>query len=72
MGVEYVPEPCQATWGQAVPKLRIVPDCGRVLPVGMSIFASAGADADVLALAYAWEQATHIRHAPTYIPTIGA
>ena len=42
-----------------------------VLPVGMSIFAGGGADADVLGLAYAWEQATHVRHAPTYIPTLG-
>ncbi len=42
-----------------------------VLPVGMSIFASAGEDARVLGLAYAWEQATHVRHAPSYIPTIG-
>lgn len=41
------------------------------LPVGMSVFASAGDDATVLGLAYAWEQATQVRRAPTYLATIG-
>ena len=41
-----------------------------VLPIGMSMFASAGQDAAVLGLAFAWEQATQVRQAPTYLPTI--
>jgi len=41
------------------------------LPIGMSVFAGAGDDATVLGLAYAWEQATRVCWAPTYLPTIG-
>ena len=41
------------------------------LPVGLSVFAGAGDDAKVLGLAYAWEQATHVRHAPMYRATLG-
>jgi amidase len=41
------------------------------LPIGMSVFAGAGDDASVLGLAFAWEQATHVRRAPTYLATIG-
>ncbi len=42
-----------------------------LLPIGMSVFASGGQDSTVLGLAYAWEQATQVRRAPTYQPTIG-
>ncbi len=41
------------------------------LPIGMSVFAGAGEDATVLGLAFAWEQATQVRRAPTYRLTIG-
>lgn len=41
-----------------------------LLPIGMSVFASAGADAAVLGLAFAWEQATQVRQAPTYRASI--
>ncbi|MGI8694322.1 MAG: amidase [Geodermatophilaceae bacterium] len=40
------------------------------LPVGMSVFAGAGDDPTVLGLAFAWEQATHVRRPPTYEPTL--
>ncbi|MBA2416694.1 MAG: amidase [Geodermatophilaceae bacterium] len=41
------------------------------LPIGMSVFAGAGDDAAVLGLAFAWEQATQVRRAPTYRATLG-
>ena len=41
------------------------------LPVGLSVFASAGQDATVLGLAFAWEQATQVRRPPTYRATLG-
>jgi len=41
------------------------------LPVGMSVFAGAGEDAEVLGLAFAWEQATQVRRPPTYQLTLG-
>jgi amidase len=41
------------------------------LPVGLSFFSTRWADADVLSLAYAFEQATHVRVPPQLIPTIG-
>jgi amidase len=41
------------------------------LPVGMSFFSTAWADADVLTIAYAFEQATQLRVMPELLPTIG-
>jgi amidase len=41
------------------------------LPVGMSFFSTAWADADVLDVAYAFERSTSVRMVPQLIPTIG-
>jgi amidase len=41
------------------------------LPVGVSFFAGAWADAQVLALAHAFEQAHAARRPPTFLPTLG-
>jgi amidase len=41
------------------------------LPVGMSIMASRFSEPTLIAIAYAFEQATHVRRPPTFIPTIG-
>jgi len=42
------------------------------LPVGLSFFASANAEATLLRLAFAYEQATRSRRAPRYLATITA
>jgi len=42
------------------------------LPIGVSLFAGRFAEPKLISLAYAWEQATHVRRAPKFIPTIGA
>ncbi|MEO7734938.1 MAG: amidase [Kofleriaceae bacterium] len=42
------------------------------LPLGVSLFAGRFDEPKLIALAYAWEQATHVRRAPKLIPTIGA
>jgi amidase len=39
------------------------------LPVGMSLIGGRWAEPKLIALAYAWEHATHIRHAPRFLPT---
>jgi amidase len=41
------------------------------LPVGMSFFSTAWADGDLLSVAYAFEQTTHVRVPPQLLPTIG-
>jgi len=40
------------------------------LPVGLSFIGTAWSDAKLLAYGYAFEQATHARQAPRYLPTI--
>ncbi|MDH3525134.1 MAG: amidase [Acidobacteriota bacterium] len=46
--------------------------CGRVhgLPVGISMFAGAWSEPRLLAIAYAFEQATRHRAAPRFLPTL--
>jgi amidase len=39
------------------------------LPVGMSLIAGRWSEPKLISLAYAWEQATHIRQAPRFLPT---
>ncbi|MDQ6815537.1 MAG: amidase [Bacteroidota bacterium] len=41
------------------------------LPIGLSIFGTAYSEGQLLTIAYAFEQATKARQAPTYIPYIG-
>jgi amidase len=40
------------------------------LPIGLSFFGRAYSEPVLLKLAYAFEQATHARRAPTYIPAL--
>jgi amidase len=40
------------------------------LPVGISFFASAWQEPALIRLAYAFEQATHVRQPPQYLPTV--
>ncbi len=40
------------------------------LPVGMSLFSMAWREADLLAMAYAFEQASRVRRAPQLLPTL--
>ena len=40
------------------------------LPVGLSIFGPAWSEARLINLAYAFEQATRHRRAPTFVPTL--
>jgi amidase len=42
------------------------------LPVGVSFLGPRWSEPRLLALAYAFEQATHSRRAPELLPTIGA
>jgi amidase len=46
--------------------------CGYVsgLPVGLSFFGPRWTEPRLIALAYAYEQATHLRHPPTLPPTL--
>jgi amidase len=42
------------------------------LPVGMSLIGGRWDEPRLIQLAYAWEQATHVRRPPQFLPTIGA
>ena len=41
-----------------------------VLPVGMSFIGTAWSEPTLIKFAYAYEQATHLRRPPTYLPTL--
>jgi amidase len=41
-----------------------------VLPIGMSFFGTAFSEPSLIAMGYAFEQATHARHAPSFLPTL--
>ena len=41
------------------------------LPVGVSFIGGRWSESRLLSLAFAWEQATHVRRKPTYRPSIG-
>jgi amidase len=40
------------------------------LPVGVSFIASRWSEPELIALGYSWEQATHIRRPPQFLPTL--
>jgi amidase len=40
------------------------------LPVGVSFMAGKWSEPELIKLAYAWEQATHVRHPPHFLPTL--
>ena len=40
------------------------------LPIGMSFFGTAFSEPSLIAMGYAFEQATHARQAPTFLPTL--
>ena len=41
-----------------------------VLPVGLSFIGTAWSESTLIKYAYAYEQATHLRRPPTYLPTL--
>ena len=43
----------------------------NALPVGISFFAGAWSEPKLISLAYAFEQITHARQTPKYLPTMG-
>ena len=43
---------------------------GGVLPIGMSFFGTAFSEPTLIAMGYAFEQATHARQAPTFLTTL--
>jgi amidase len=45
-------------------------DSHGVLPIGMSFIGSRFSEPTLISLGYAFEQATHVRRAPTFLPTL--
>ena len=49
---------------------QVVPATLASLPAGVTFFGRAWSEATLIRLAYAFEQATHHRRAPTFAPTV--
>ena len=53
------------------PNINVPAGYSHGLPVGVSFFGRAFSEATLIRLAYAYEQATHHRKAPQFLPTLG-
>jgi amidase len=53
------------------PNINVPAGFSHNLPVGISFFGRAWSEPTLIRLAYAYEQATHHRKAPTFIPSLG-
>ena len=53
------------------PNISVPAGFAGPLPVGMSFFGARWNELGLIRVAYAFEQTTHARHAPQYIPSIG-
>ena len=53
------------------PNINVPAGFSHNLPVGISFFGRAWSEPTLIKLAYAYEQATHHRRAPTFIPSLG-
>jgi amidase len=53
------------------PNINVPAGFSRGLPVGISFFGRAFSESTLIRLAYAYEQATHHRKAPQFLPTLG-
>jgi amidase len=53
------------------PSITVPVGAVRGMPVGMAFIGRAWSEAKLIGLAYAFEQATKMRRAPTFVPTVG-
>ena len=68
-GTATAPAPSTVTAVAGYPHITVPAGYFRGLPVGISFFGRAWSEATLINLAYAYEQATKHRHAPSFAPT---
>ncbi|HZT76184.1 MAG TPA: amidase family protein [Vicinamibacterales bacterium] len=68
-GTAAAPSPATVTAVAGYPHITVPAGYERGLPVGISFFGKAWSEATLIKLAYAYEQATKHRHAPTFAAT---